>query len=174
MNNRELNFYVERYISGDCSAFDIIYEETKQNVYLSIYAIIKNRTVIEDLMQEVYMKVIDSLDYFKVGTNFRAWISKIARNQTINYYNRQKRELIVEDTSPTIINQATYNKTDSLLDASLSILEGYEREIFIYRIVFDLTLKEVSNIMEMPLSTVNYIYKNTLKKIKKEVVGKSL
>ena len=52
MTNKELDSYVLDYIEGNKDAFDVIYQETKKNVYLSIYTIIKNQTTIEDLMQD--------------------------------------------------------------------------------------------------------------------------
>ena len=49
---------------------------------------IKNQMTIDDLMQDTYMKAIDNLKSYKIGTNFYAWISIIARNTAINYYNK--------------------------------------------------------------------------------------
>ncbi len=169
---KELDVYVERYMCGDKNAFDIIYQETKKPIYLSIYPIIKNKEIIEDLMQDAYVKIINSMEYYKLGTNFLAWVSKIARNIAINYYNYNKRQIVIDITE----NESMFGQTKNnnyLLDDALSVLEGYEKDIFTYRIIMGFSLKEISNILGMPISTIHYMYKNTIKKIKKHITGDS-
>lgn len=173
MKSQELDIYIERYLNGESSAFDVIYEETKKGVYLAIYTIIKNASTIEDLMQDTYMKAIASLEYYQLGTNFKAWISRIGRNTAINYYNHYKKQILVDDSEQESLFGKEERK-EYILDEALSILEGYEKEIFTYRIVMDYTLKEIGTILNMPLTTVHYIYKKTLKKVKKYLVGEKI
>ena len=87
MDRQKLDMHIKNYINGQIYEFDIIYEETKKYVYLSIYSYVKNQMVIEDLMQDTYMKAIDNIQKYQLGTNFYAWISTIARNIAINRYN---------------------------------------------------------------------------------------
>ena len=94
MTNKELNIYIEKYKQGDQEAFSIIYKETYQSVYYTIYLLTKNNMLIDDFVQDTYLKVIDKIDSYQLGTNFHAWISKIARNIAINHYNKTKDDLI--------------------------------------------------------------------------------
>src|SRR5690554_7462645 len=93
MTNKELDKCIIDFLDGDESSFDLIYHETKKSVYLSIYTIIKNQDTIEDLMQDTYMKAINALNYYKIGTNFKAWISRIARNNALNRSEEHTSEL---------------------------------------------------------------------------------
>ena len=74
MVNKELDVYVKSFKQGNDEAFDVIYDETKKLIYLSIHPIINSNSLTEDLMQETYMKAIKSLESYKIGTNFKAWI----------------------------------------------------------------------------------------------------
>jgi RNA polymerase sigma-70 factor (ECF subfamily) len=168
MNHRELDNFIERYLNGDNTAFDVIYDETKKSVYLSIYNLIKDRNTIEDLMQDTYMKAINSLDYYQLGTNFQAWISRIARNTTINYLKRKNREDIVDPQETAIISEIE-SKGNYLLDQALQILSQPEKEIFVYRIILNYTFKEISDILKMPLGTVFWNYQRAIKRIKREL-----
>lgn len=170
MTNKELDEYVKCFLSGDKNVFDVIYYETQKNVYLSIYSIIKNKATIEDLMQDTYMKIIDSLQQYQIGTNFKAWCSRIARNIAINYYNHYKKQIIVDVTEHEIIFGETKEK-DYIIDDVLNLLNEEEKEIFINRIVLGYTLKESSKILEMPLTTVAFKYKRVIKKIKNYLEG---
>jgi len=170
MTNKELDIYIKNYKNGDVDAFEIIYKETKKSVYLSIYTIIKEKSTIEDLMQDTYMKIISSINSYQLGTNFLAWCSMIARNIAINHYNHYKKQLIVDAFENENLFGQTERK-DYLLDDVINLLEGDEKEIFIHRIILDYTLKESSKILDMPITTVAFKYKKALKKIKKYLEG---
>lgn len=168
MNAKELEKIAERYRSGEAELFDDIYYETQKGVYLTISTIIKDKSTIEDLMQDVYLKAIQNLSSYKAGTNFSAWICTIARNHAINYYNRKKRETLVDEIDEEYLFTTTDNR-DSLLAKALAILDGEEREIIIYHIVLNFKFKDIATMLDIPLSTAFFVYKKALNKIKKEL-----
>ncbi len=164
MKGSKLDIYIKQYLEGDSNAFDIIYEETKKIVYLSIYPYVKNQMAIEDLMQDTYMKAINNLKSYKLGTNFHGWICMIARNTAINYYNKFKKQELLEeyDASEQVNN-------DSLVALAMDVLEGLEKDVIIYHIVLNMKFKEIAKILDKPLSTVYVIYKNAIKNIKNKL-----
>ena len=164
MRSNELDKHIKRYLAGDSFEFDYIYEETKKIVYLSIYPYVRNQMTIEDLMQDTYMKAIDNLKSYKLGTNFYGWISVIARNNAINYYNKHKRVELVEDY---IAGENPNN--NSLVTLALNSLEGLEREVVLYHIVMNIKFKEISKILDKPLGTVYSIYKKAIQNIKNKI-----
>ncbi len=167
MNHQKLDDYIIRYLEGDETAFDIIYKETKKSVYLSIYNIIRDQSLIEDLMQETYMKAINYLEHYRIGTNFNAWISRIARNTALNLLKKRNREDVVDPTEGIFLNQGfTENR---MLDFALDLLTDLEREIVVYRIVLNYTFKQISKILDIPLGTVFWNYQKAISKIKKEL-----
>ena len=169
MTNRELNNYIERYLQGEAELFDMIYEEVKTSVYLSIYNIIKDKQLVEDLMQDAFMKAIQSIDSYKLGTNFKAWISRIGRNLAINVYNKRKRETILDPQDSEYVFDAPISNDSPLLDIAMKILDEDERDIVVYHIVLGFTFKSISEIMNTPPGTVFWIYQKALKKIRKEL-----
>lgn len=169
MKPRELEHYVDLYKSGNSDAFDIIYQETKKSVYLSINTIIKSKETIADLMQDTYMKAINSLEMYKPNTNFNAWISTIARNLAINYYNKNKKVELVDDTEEAYLFKETKSNR-SIVDQAMDILDDeVERQVFFMHIVLDTKFKDIAINLDIPQSTVFYIYKNALKKIKENL-----
>ena len=163
----KLDNLIRKYLSGDADSFDQIYEETKKGVYLSIYQIIPNRSVIEDLMQDTYLKVIDSINSYQMGTNFNAWVCKIARNNALNYYNKNSKiEYVDAYENESIFGS---NNQTPLLDHALSILEGKEKEIFTYHIVLGYKFKDIAKILEINMKTAFYLYKKAINKIKEQI-----
>ena len=165
MVKKKIDDLIIEFKKGNKDIFDEIYYQTYNAVYLSIRIIIKERQIIEDLIQETYMKALDNLDSYQKGTNFIAWISRIARNISINFYNREKRVEIKEDNNPVFVVESK----DSKLDYYLSFLDGDERSVVIYHLVLNLKFKEIANILNMPLSTVFVIYKKAIEIIKKSI-----
>lgn len=160
---KQLDELIVEYKKGNEDAFDLIYFETKKSVYLSIRLIISRKEDVEDLMQDTYIKALENLDNYKLGTNFKAWISRIARNNAINYYNKNKRIVLVEDIIPD--NEISSPK----LNHYLSFLDGEERDVIIYKLILQMSFKEISKIIDKPISTTHYIYKKSISKIRKEV-----
>lgn len=165
MNPYELDRLVLEFIKGNSDAFDTIYYETQKSVYLSIRLIISNKDVIEDLMQDTYMKALDNLESYKIGTNFNAWISKIARNTAINYYNKNKRVDVLDSSD----NVFQIEDSSPKLKYYLDFLEGQEKDVVIYHIILNMGFKEIANIINVPQSTAFYIYKSAIKKIRSNI-----
>lgn len=165
MTSKELDALVQKYQKGDRDAFDDIYYETQTSIYLSIKTYIKEPQVIEDLMQDTYVRVIQNIDKYKKGTNFKAWVSCIARNIAINYYNKEKRVDILDVDDKVF----AVEKKDSKLDYYLSLVDGIEKEIVVYHIVLDMKFKDIAAILEIPQSTVFAKYKSAINKIKKSL-----
>lgn len=164
MNNHELDSCIKEYTSGNEERFNDIYFETKKIVYLSIYSILGNSAEIEDIMQETYMKAISNLSSYKIGTNFKAWISSIARNLSLNEYKKNKRLVNLDDNEEEIISY----DGDGLINKSLRLL-NYDlemKEIFTYRIIFNMGFRDISKIMNIPKSTIHDKYKSAIKIIK--------
>ena len=165
MTSKELDVLVQKFQQGDRNVFDDIYYEIQTPIYLSIKTYIKEPQVIEDLMQDTYVRLIQNIEKYKKGTNFKAWVSCIARNIAINYYNREKRVDIL-DVNDNVFSQPG---NESKLDYYLSLIDGIERDIVIYHIVLDMKFKEIAKILEVPQSTVFAKYKVAIEKIKKSL-----
>lgn len=164
----KLDELVKDFVCGNRDSFDQIYEETKKGVYLSIYAIIKDKSTIEELMQETFLKALESINSYKIGTNFNAWISRIARNTAINYYNKNKRTVLIEFEDYDQYS-AQSNETP-LLDSALKILDGNEKEVFMYRIVLNYKFKDIAKLLDINLKTAFYLYKKAISKVKEQVL----
>ncbi len=152
---------------GNYDSFEEYYQETKKIVYLMISTYIKRKEVIEDLMQDTYLKFINTIQNVNVKHNPDAYLAQIAKNTAINKYNKSKREELNEDY---FVNLKEHENVSSGVDLSIiNILEGIEKEIVILHIVDDMKFKDIAFSLEKPLGTVLWIYNKAIKKLKKEV-----
>lgn len=163
----KVDFYVKKYLKGNGEAFDKIYELTKKDVYLSIYIYVKEKDTIEDLMQDVYMKVIDKIDEYEIGTNFHAWISRIARNMTINYCKKKSKMVVLDPIEEDYVFNEEVN--DSKLKQYLSYLEDIEKDVFVLRIMLGYKFDSIDDILDLNDHQSYYIFKKLIKKLKEHI-----
>ena len=77
---------IEEFRVCNYTHFDEFYNLTKKNVFFTIISIVKDNYVVDDLMQDTYMKFLENKNNYK-SKSINAYLSTIARNLAINYYN---------------------------------------------------------------------------------------
>src|SRR6188474_264485 len=94
---------VSLYQNGNQEAFEMLLHRHKSRIYTAIYLIVKDRYTAEDLLQETFIKAINTIRsgrYNEEG-KFLPWISRIAHNLAIDNFRKNKRypEVVLEDGS---------------------------------------------------------------------------
>ncbi len=164
--NRKKEIILE-FQKGNYNSFDEYYHETKKMVYLMISNYIKRKEVIEDLMQDTYIKFINNIHRIDVKYNPDAYLAQIAKNLAINEYNKNKK---VEINDEYFVNMAEPQKESSRVDLSIiDYLDGLEKEVVILRIVDDMKFKDIASALDKPLGTVLWLYNKAIKKLKEKV-----
>lgn len=172
MDKVELDKYMIRLKNGDESAFDIIYNETKRGLFSFILTYTKNYHTAEDLLQNTYVKMRNSIDGYKAGTNASAWIFTIAKNLSLNEIKRQKRETPT-DFSEQSNRFGEYEIEDSISTPMLKIiretLTKSEQQIVLLHIAGGYKHREIADMLLKPLGTVLWAYRNAVAKLKKKL-----
>src|SRR5699024_4624022 len=73
-------------------AFEKVYDSHHHDLYQFIFYMVKDKQLTEDLVQEVYIKIIKSYDTLKGDSSLKTWIFSIARHVTIDYFRSQARK----------------------------------------------------------------------------------
>ena len=94
---------VSLYMQGSEEAFEQLLARHKARIYTTIYLIVKDNYVAEDLLQETFVKAINTIKggrYNEEG-KFLPWITRIAHNLSIDYFRKEKRypTVVLEDGS---------------------------------------------------------------------------
>ena len=71
-------------------AIQFLYEKYAKTVYNSIYRILLHTAESEDILQEVFVSVFQQLNRYQEGTNFGAWVRRIAINQSVSLLRKKK------------------------------------------------------------------------------------
>lgn len=148
--------------------FDEFYDLTKNQVYVTILSIVKNKMEAEDIMQDTYLRFLNNIHKYKNGTNVVAFIVTIARNLAINHYNKKRKEEF-HDFSLYEDNYVKEESNTELLDLVYKTLSGDELDVFIMHVIDELKHKEIAKIMKKPLGTITWLYNKAVNKMKQKV-----
>jgi RNA polymerase sigma-70 factor (ECF subfamily) len=91
LNDQEL---VNRFVKGEKDCMQELIKRHKDRVYTYILLIVKNAEVADDLFQDTFIKVIQSLKRrkYKDEGRFVSWVLRIAHNLTIDYFRKNKNQ----------------------------------------------------------------------------------
>ena len=153
---------------NDYSSFDEFYNMTSKLVYCVIFNIIKNKETIEDLMQDTYLKFLKNINNINSNQNPNAYLAQIAKNLAINEYNKRKR-VVVDDSYFDNLKDNNKSSDNGIYLGIINYLEGLEKEVVTLKIIGDLKYKEIAEILGKPMGTIQWVYSEAIKKLRKKV-----
>src|SRR6266571_7470839 len=85
---------VERYLTGDMTAFDELMLRYERQIYRVCYRFVENRDDAKDLAQEVFIKAFEHLPAFRRESSLKTWLYRIAINHCINHVKKHSHEFV--------------------------------------------------------------------------------
>ena len=165
VNDQEL---VQAYIKGDQSAIEILINRHRSKVYTYILLTIKNQQLAEDLFQETFIKVIQSLRAGKYRDNgrFLSWVIRIAHNLIIDHFRKEKQMNSVsnDDSEVDLFNSKKFSDSNieelivnSQIKAEIRTLINElpddQREVVLLRHYGELSFKEIADQTDVSINT---------------------
>ncbi len=162
-----LDKFIKKFMNGDASAFDEIYNRTRKSVYYVALSILRDKALAEDVMQTTYLRVLKNIQSYALGTNASAWIIKIAKNEAINMKKVRMREQSVDEyENPTLFGENEPDTYGELIDLAKRLLADDEFSILMLVTACGYKRKEIGKMFDMPTPTVTWKYQNALLKIR--------
>jgi len=163
------NDLVKQIKLRDDQAFAILYEDTRYSVYSIIYAIVKNRQVTEDLMQDTYMKMLQKIHQYNGEVQFKTWLLTIAKNLAIDHFRRSSKSVSIDiqDQEYLLPHHDDFVEKKMESELFLSVLNDEERQIVLLKVVDGMKHHEIAKLLEKPTGTIMWIYNKAIKKMQK-------
>jgi RNA polymerase sigma-70 factor (ECF subfamily) len=158
---------IASYKNGNEEAFRELLEKHQSRIFTTIYLIVKDRTIAEDLFQEVLFKVIDTLKQgrYKEEGKFLPWVLRIAHNLSIDHFRKEKRypTIVTEDGNNLLDNMnfaensiedlQVSKDTNKLLRKLIQELPNSQKEVLIMRHYMDMSFKEIADATGVSINT---------------------
>ena len=158
---------VSLYQNGNEEAFEVLLHRHKSRIYTAIYLIVKDRYLAEDLLQETFIKAVNTIKsgrYNEEG-KFLPWISRIAHNLAIDSYRKNRRypEIVMEDNS-RLFNSLDFSEdsaesvqilqdTQSRLRDLIKELPPEQKQVLIMRHYMDMSFQEIADRTGVSINT---------------------
>jgi RNA polymerase sigma-70 factor (ECF subfamily) len=116
-----------------------------------------NRTLSEDLVQEVFLRILKYRQSYRPGTPFRSWIYQIARNARVDHFRKFPHQTALEpEMLPPVLprDSAQENQEAQLLQRALMRLPEEKREILLLCRFQELKYQEIAELLDCELATV--------------------
>lgn len=164
------NELVHLYINGNEKALEVLVVRHKRKIFSYIYLITRDRNLTEDVFQETFFKVIQTLkrNQYNEEGKFLPWILRIAKNLIIDHYRKVKKMPSV----PVIINDegekteifdlisADQNESHEINTEFKKNIRGLikdlpieQREVVVMRTYYDMSFKEIAELTNVSINT---------------------
>ncbi|HCK05132.1 MAG: sigma-70 family RNA polymerase sigma factor [Bacteroidetes bacterium] len=158
---------VNAYVNGDESALGELIARHKDRIYRFIYSKVYDRDVTEDIFQDTFVKVINTLkkgNYNEEG-KFLPWVMRIAHNLVIDYFRRNNRMPKFESNDDfnifSVLSDGDLNAERSMIKDQvqkdvqrlIEELPEDQKEVLTMRIYKDMSFKEISEQTGVSINT---------------------
>ncbi len=159
---------IKGFNEGNKECLELLIKKHQKKVYSYILMTVKNQHVADDIFQETFIKVINSLKndgYYEQG-KFASWVTRIAHNIIIDYYRKEKAEnTISNDNSEADLlnNQKFADSTIEDLMVNEQILEDVgklidylppeQKEIILLRHYSGMSFKDIAELTNVSINT---------------------
>jgi len=186
LNDQDL---VQAYIKGDQSAIETLINRHRSKVFTYILLTIKNQQLAEDLFQETFIKVIQSLrgGKYKDNGRFLSWVIRIAHNLIIDHFRKEKQMNSVsnDDTEVDLFNskklsdknieeEIVNSQIQAELRSLINELPDDQREVVLLRHYGELSFKEIADQTDVSINTALVRMRYALINLRKLIKQKDL
>lgn len=188
-NDNEL---VQLYINGNEDALGVLLTRHKRKIFSCIIMVVKDRQLAEDVFQDTFFKVIQTLkkgQYNEEG-KFLPWVIRIARNLIIDHFRRARKMPPVpvyvneEGEEISVFNSIACHDDVEEKDAShkfkksirllINDLPPDQREVVLMRMYYDMSFKEISEFTNVSINTALGRMRYALFNLKKMIEEKNV
>lgn len=156
---------------GNDKAFTILFQEYEQDIYRMAFVYVKNQSDALDVVQETAYRSFKSIKSLKEPQYFKSWLLKIAISCSLDLLRKQKKIVLLK---PMAEESLTDNGNEDI-DLEITVrdlieqLNPEEKSVVLLRFYEGLTLKEVSETLNIPLGTAKTILYRALAKLRKNI-----
>ena len=169
MNTKSLSDaqLVSKYISGDENSLSVLINRHQARLYGFIFSKIQDRDATEDVFQDTFIKVINTLKHGKYNEQgkFLPWVMRISHNLVIDYFRKNKRMpkfknkgdfdifSVLSDESPNAENKIVESQIADHVRILLEELPEDQKVVIKMRIYQDMSFKEISENTNVSINT---------------------
>ena len=143
--------------SGVGEMLGVLFDRYQMPLFNFFYKLTANRTTSEDLVQEVFYRILKYRQSYRPGTPFRAWMYQIARNARVDHFRKRRPEVSWEpEIEPAVIpgDSAQQNQETQMLYRALLQMPEEKKEVLILSRFQEMKYEEIASVLKCEVGTV--------------------
>ena len=155
------NFLMEEVKEGKVEKLAVLFEKYHVQLFNFFLRLTGNRGASEDLVQDVFLRILKYRTTYKGQSKFTVWMYQIARNAHIDYLRKSKGELSLDDqwdevvkAEPTPLDRLEHGQDVKLLQEALARLPLKKREVLVLSRYQDMKYKDIAELFGCQIGTV--------------------
>ena len=166
----KLERLVKKAQKGNDKAYLMLFQQYEADIYRMAYVYVKNKEDALDLVQEVAYQSFKKISTLKNPEYFKTWLMKITINCALNLINTNKKVIPLNSNFEvlTVFEDKDIALTLSL-DKVIDTLKEDEKSVILLKYYDDRTLKEISEILDIPLGTAKSVLYRALDKLRQNL-----
>lgn len=167
---------IHEILSGDASAFKMLMEKYRLQVFRTVMGFVHTKEDAEDVTQDIFVKVYQTLAAFKGESEFSTWLYRVTVNMSINFVNRNRKNRLLQSledifhkpsSDKTPLEQLEESERDQRIRKAIDSLSEKQRMAFILSRYEELPQKTIASVMDTSEGAVEQLLqraKNNLQK----------
>jgi len=143
----------------DLTLLDRLVDRYQNRLVRYLIHLLGRQEHVEDLVQETWLRVLERGRQYDCRWRFEAWLFTIARNLALDLLRKKQNSSLAElqetGTGPSPFEAVARSEDSARLASALTALEPIYREALLLRFQEDMSLQEIANIVQAPVSTVS-------------------
>lgn len=164
---------IEKLLKGDSHSFEIFVKVNQDKVFRTCLGYVQNEHDALDITQEVFIKAYEKIDQFKGDSKISTWLLKIAINLSLNFLRDNKKRQVNVDISAvkelTTENNSDEKQMKKAVRKAIYNLPEKQRRVFILSFYLDLSYKEIAEITQYSISSIESLLFRARKNLKSDL-----
>lgn len=179
---------VYAFQDGNSQALNVLLSRYKDKIFSSILFLVKDRYLAEDMFQEVFIKIIDTIrkDRYTEEGKFLPWAMRIAHNLCVDHFRKVKRTPAIKMSDDkdifdviNVVEESAETKmmkgqSHEMIRAMLDMLPDDQREVIVLRHYADMSFKDIARMTNCSINTALGRMRYALINMRKMVTEKQI
>lgn len=160
----------------DIIEFTLFYNRFKVKIFNYVFKMVNNRMLTEDIVQTVFMRLYENLDFIRNKESVQFWLFRTARNEVYTYYRGKKSKVdqfkVLDSNELELVSENSLINDIELKDVKKHVMKKLDqmsfdqREVYILKEYGELSYKEIASVMNISEDLV----KSRLFKIRRKLI----
>jgi RNA polymerase sigma-70 factor, ECF subfamily len=160
-HEQQQSWWILQAQSGSQEALNELFKSIQEPLFRYVSSLLNDRSLTEDVLQEVFIRIYRKLNWLKEPAAFRAWAYQIATREVFRYLKRERhwREQLRDEDKLNLLpaesrNDDFPNELLQQLPALIAKLPPRSRAVIVLRYMHEMSLVETAAVLGIPVGTV--------------------